>query len=106
MPQCAPSSRLATRALRQSRCNAGFHHGLLVHPYDDADVIAGQGTVGMEIMNQHSASDAISVPVGGDGLIAGISAYVKYLRPRTQVIGVEAEGSACLAAALRTGRVG
>ena len=104
MPQFAPSSRLATRAQRQSRCNAGFHHGLLVHPYDDPEVIAGQGTVGMEIMNQRPGTDAIFVPVGGGGLIAGISAYVKYLRPQTQVIGVEAEGSACLAAALRAGR--
>ena len=75
-----------------------------VHPYDDADVIAGQGTVGMEIMNQHSGPHAIFVPVGGGGLIAGIAAYVKYLRPRTRVIGVEAEGSACLAAALDAGR--
>ena len=75
-----------------------------VHPYDDVDVIAGQGTVGMEIMNQQSGLDAIFVPVGGGGLIAGISAYVKYLHPETQVIGVEAEGSACLAAALGAGR--
>ena len=75
-----------------------------VHPYDDVDVIAGQGTVGMEIMNQHPGPDAIFVPVGGGGLIAGISAYVKYLRPETQVIGVEAEGSACLSAALSAGR--
>ena len=75
-----------------------------VHPYDDVDVIAGQGTVAVEIMNQHPGPDAIFVPVGGGGLIAGISAYVKYLRPLTQVIGVEAEGSACLAAALSAGR--
>ena len=75
-----------------------------VHPYDDVDVIAGQGTVGMEIMNQHPGPDAVFVPVGGGGLIAGISAYVKYLRPETRVIGVEAEGSACLAAALSAGR--
>ena len=77
---------------------------VLVHPYDDVDVIAGQGTVGMEIMNQHSGPDAIFVPVGGGGLIAGIAAYVKYLRPRTRIIGVESEGSACLAAALEAGR--
>ncbi len=77
---------------------------VLVHPYDDADVIAGQGTVGREIMNQHPGPDAIFVPVGGGGLIAGIAAYVKYLRPDTRIIGVEAEGSACLAAALRAGR--
>ena len=77
---------------------------VLVHPYDDPEVIAGQGTVGMEIMNQHPGPDAVFVPVGGGGLIAGISAYVKYLRPQTQVIGVEVEGSACLAAALEAGR--
>lgn len=77
---------------------------ILVHPYDDLDVIAGQGTVGMEIMNQHGNLDAIFVPVGGGGLIAGIAAYVKYLTPKTKVIGVEAEGSACLAAALKAGR--
>lgn len=77
---------------------------ILVHPYDDPDVIAGQGTIGMEIMNQHPDPDAVFVPVGGGGLIAGVAAYVKYLRPATKIIGVEAEGSACLAAALEAGR--
>ncbi len=76
-----------------------------VHPFDDPDVIAGQGTVGMEIMNQHpGAPDAIFVPVGGGGLAAGIGAYVKYLAPRTRVVGVEAEGSACMTAALAANR--
>jgi threonine dehydratase len=76
-----------------------------VHPFDDPDVIAGQGTVGMEILNQHPGRpDAIFVPVGGGGLIAGIGAYVKYLSPATRVIGVEAEGSACMTAALAAGR--
>lgn len=78
---------------------------VFVHPFDDVDVIAGQGTVGMEIMNQHSGNpDVVFVPVGGGGLIAGISAYVKYLSPRTRIVGVEAEGSACLAAAMAAGR--
>lgn len=76
-----------------------------VHPFDDVDVIAGQGTVGMEILNQRSGPlDAIYVPVGGGGLIAGIAAYVKYLRKEVRVIGVEAEGSACMSAALQKGR--
>jgi threonine dehydratase len=76
-----------------------------IPPYDDLDVIAGQGTVGMEIMKQHTgAPDAIFVPVGGGGLVAGIAAYVKYLSPATRIVGVEAEGSACLAAALASGR--
>jgi threonine dehydratase len=81
------------------------HGYVLVHPYDDPDVIAGQGTIGMEIVNQHSGPiDAIFVPVGGGGLIAGIAAYVKYLRPQTRIIGVEAEGSASMAAALAANR--
>ncbi|GIX46391.1 MAG: L-threonine dehydratase [Candidatus Tectimicrobiota bacterium] len=61
-----------------------------VHPYDDPEVIAGQGTIGMEILRQHSKPlHAIFVPVGGGGLIAGIAAYVKRLRPRIKIIGVE-----------------
>lgn len=81
------------------------HGYTFVHPFDDVDVIAGQGTVGMEIMNQHGrAPDAVFVPVGGGGLIAGIAAYLKYLAPQTRVIGVESEGSACLTAAMAAGR--
>lgn len=84
---------------------AAKHDYTWVPPYDDLDVIAGQGTVGMEIMRQHPEPlDAIFVPVGGGGLIAGIAAYVKYLRPEVQIIGVEAEGSACLKAAREAGR--
>jgi threonine dehydratase len=61
-----------------------------IHPYDDPDTIAGQGTIAMEILRQHQGQlDAIFVPVGGGGLIAGIAAYVKYLRPEIRVIGVE-----------------
>jgi threonine dehydratase len=72
-----------------------------IHPYDDPDVIAGQGTIGMEILRQHTgALDALFVPVGGGGLMAGIAAYIKYLRPEIRLIAVEAEESACLAAAL------
>jgi threonine dehydratase len=81
------------------------HGYTFIPPYDDVEVIAGQGTVGMEIMNQNGrAPAAIFVPVGGGGLIAGISAYVKYLSPGTRIVGVEAEGSACLAAAMMAGR--
>jgi threonine dehydratase len=76
-----------------------------IHPYDDRDVIAGQGTIGMEILRQCSAApDRIFIPVGGGGLIAGIGTYVKYVRPRTKIIAVEAEESACLQAALQAGR--
>jgi threonine dehydratase len=73
-----------------------------IHPYDDEDVIAGQGTIGMEILHEHSGRlDAIFVPVGGGGLIAGVAAYIKYLRPEVKVIGVEPDDAACLHAALK-----
>lgn len=75
-----------------------------VHPFDDPDVIAGQGTIAMEILRQESGPiDAIFVPVGGGGLIAGVAAYVKYLRPETKIIGVEPLESACLHAAMAAG---
>jgi threonine dehydratase len=60
-----------------------------VHPYDDPDVIAGQGTIGMEILLRHSGPlDAIFIAVGGGGLISGIGAYVKRVRPGVRIIGV------------------
>ncbi|MGY4491276.1 threonine ammonia-lyase, biosynthetic [Pseudomonas putida] len=75
-----------------------------IHPYDDPHTIAGQGTVAMEILRQHPGNlDAIFVPVGGGGLIAGIAAYVKYLRPEIKVIGVEPDDSNCLQAAMAAG---
>lgn len=75
-----------------------------IPPYDHPEVIAGQGTIAMEMLRQHPAPiDAIFVPVGGGGLIAGVAVYVKYLRPEIKVIGVEAEDSACLKAALDAG---
>ncbi len=75
-----------------------------IPPYDDQEVIAGQGTIAMEILRQHPGDiNAIFVPVGGGGLISGIAVYVKYLRPDIKVIGVEAEDSACLKAALDAG---
>lgn len=75
-----------------------------IHPYDDPEVIAGQGTVAMEILRQYQGPiDAIFVPVGGGGLIAGIAAYVKYLRPSIRVIGVEPDDSNCLQAAMAAG---
>lgn len=76
-----------------------------VHPYDDPDVIAGQGTVGMEILRQHTgAIHAIFVPVGGGGLISGIAAYVKRLYPEIKMIGVEPIDAASMYQSLRKGR--
>jgi len=76
-----------------------------VHPYDDPLVIAGQGTIGMEILRQHGdAIDAIFVPVGGGGLIAGIAAYVKRVAPQTRIVGVEPVDSNAMQASLAAGR--
>lgn len=76
-----------------------------IHPYDDPDVIAGQGTIGMEILRRYSEiPDAVFVPVGGGGLLAGISVYIKFLNPEVKIFGVEADNSACLKAAMDTGK--
>jgi threonine dehydratase len=78
-----------------------------IPPYDDPEVIAGQGTVGMEILHQHPRHlDAIFVPVGGGGLVAGIAVYVKHLRPGIRIIGVEPEEAPTLHAAMQGGRGG
>lgn len=91
-------------ALEHARELIAEHGYTYIPPFDDIDVIAGQGTVAMEVLRQHSGPlDAIFVPVGGGGLIAGVAAYVKYLRPDIKVIGVEAEDSACLKAAMAAG---
>ena len=73
-----------------------------VHPYDDPEVIAGQGSIGMEILRQHPGPlDAIFVPVGGGGLISGIAAYVKQVRPSVKIIGVEPVDAAAMYWSLR-----
>lgn len=77
---------------------------VFIPPYDDLEVIAGQGTVGVELLQQcPEALDVVFVPVGGGGLIAGIASYIKYLRPEVRIVGVEPEGAACLKAALDAG---
>jgi threonine dehydratase len=79
---------------------------VFVHPFDDPDVIAGQGTIAMEILRQHHGDDidAIFVPVGGGGLIAGIAAFAKSLYPRIKIIGVEPEDAAGMYESLRAGK--
>ena len=75
-----------------------------VHPFDDPAVIAGQGTVGMEILRQRPAAlDAIFVAIGGGGLIGGIAAYVKAVRPQVRVIGVQSVDSAAMARSIAAG---
>ena len=76
-----------------------------VHPYDDPEVIAGQGTIGMEILRQHPGPiDAVFCCIGGGGLISGVAAYVKRLRPEVRVIGVEANDADAMARSLAAGR--
>ncbi len=76
-----------------------------IHPFDDPDVIAGQGTIAMELLRQHMDEiEAVFVPVGGGGLIAGVAAYIKYVRPEIKVIGVEPEDAPSLYRALEAGR--
>jgi threonine dehydratase len=76
-----------------------------VHPYDDPDVIAGQGTIGMEILRQsQGAIDAIFVPIGGGGLISGIASYVKRVRPQVKIIGVQPVDSDAMARSLSARR--
>lgn len=76
-----------------------------IPPYDDKDVIAGQGTVGMEILEQYDGNiDAVYVPVGGGGFVAGIAAYIKSVNPKVKIIGVEPDDAACMKAALEADR--
>ena len=77
-----------------------------VHPFDNEDVIAGQGTIGLEILNNLNNIDAIVVPIGGGGLISGIAYAVKHLSPKTKVYGVQAEGAASMFRSVKDGKRG
>jgi threonine dehydratase len=76
-----------------------------VHPFDDETVIAGQGTLGLEVVEQVPDLDAILVPVGGGGLVSGVAVAVKRLLPQVKVIGVEAAALACMQAAVEAGEL-
>lgn len=119
MPETVPESKLA--ATRAYGANVVLHgrtfdealaraHEIqretgatFVHPFDDRMTVAGQGTVGLEILEDLPDPDAILVPVGGGGLAAGIAVAVKALRPGTTIIGVQAENAPSMAEALRRG---
>ena len=91
-------------AYAHARQLATQQHLTFIHPFDDPEVIAGQGTIGIEILSQHSDKiDAIFVPIGGGGLIAGIASYIKETRPDIRIIGVEPEDSAAMKASLEAG---
>jgi threonine dehydratase len=110
----AVAARGAQVILRGDSYSDAYRHAMrlkrkrglaFVHPYDDPDVIAGQGTIGMEILRQTTRPiHAVFVPIGGGGLIAGIAAYVKRLRPAVRVIGVQPVDSDAMARSLKAGR--
>jgi threonine dehydratase len=80
------------------------HKFTFIHPYDDDDVIAGQGTIALEILRQHPKPlDIVFICVGGGGLIAGVAAVLKQVWPHTRIVGVEPEDSACMTEALKAG---
>lgn len=89
------------RAQQESRDYAEQKQLPIIHPFDDLEVIAGQGTIAKEVLQQLPDADRVFIPVGGGGLIAGMSAYIKLLNPTTQIIAVEAQDSACLLAAIK-----
>jgi threonine dehydratase len=120
MPEGAPLPKVAaTRAygaevvfggpgvdacLAAAKAYARDNGAVFIHPFDHPDVVAGQGTVGLEILEQYPDVRTIVVPVGGGGLIAGIAAAVKELRPDVRVIGVQAERAAAFPPSLAAGR--
>ncbi len=109
---CAPSAArscctaTATPTRTRTRSSSRPSGGLtFVHPFDDPDVIAGQGTIAMEILRQHQGPlDAIFVAVGGGGLISGIAAYVKAVRPEVRIVGVQMNDSDAMLRSIRAGR--
>ncbi len=76
---------------------------LFTHPFDDADVIAGHGTTGLELAEQADELEVLVVPVGGGGLIAGVAAAMRRLRPEVRIFGVEPRGAAAMSESLRLG---
>jgi threonine dehydratase len=84
---------------------AGSRGLVYVSPYNDPDIIAGQGTIGLELLEQHKHIDTVFIAMGGGGLISGIASVMKSYSPDTKIIGVAAENSAALAASMKAGRI-
>lgn len=76
-----------------------------ISPYNDLEIIAGQGTIGLEILEQHKAVDVVFIAMGGGGLISGVGAVLKSFSPKTRIIGVAAENSKSLALSMQAGKV-
>src|SRR5829696_8831385 len=90
-------------AQHHAECLAAGNGLVFIHPFDDPLVIAGQGTVAVELLRQSPDLDAVFVPVGGGGLIAGIGAYIKAVQPAVQVVGVEPMDADAMARSLHSG---
>lgn len=86
-----------------ARRHAEVHGGVYVPPFDDADVIAGQGTVGLELAEEAPEAELVVVPTGGGGLLAGVATALHHTRPGVRVVGVEASGAPTVATALAAG---
>jgi threonine dehydratase len=78
---------------------------IFVHPFDDPVIIAGHGTLGLELLDDGPTPDVVIVPIGGGGLISGVAAAIKLSNPHVRIIGVEPEGAPSLTVALEAGRV-
>lgn len=93
-------------AYTEARKHADLHNQAFVHPFNDPKIIEGQGTVGLEMIEQSDAPlDYVFVPIGGGGLSAGVSAVLKTLSPQTKIIGVEPAGAPSMSTALKNGQV-
>lgn len=119
MPDGAPISKVeATKALGAEIClvrggyEDAYQHALrlqeqsgmtFIHPFNDEEVIAGQGTIGLEILDQLPDVDAVLCPVGGGGLISGVACAIKTLKPNVQVIGVQAANAPAMTESLKAG---
>ncbi len=91
-----------TGAIEYATSREGY---TFIHPYDDEEIIAGQGTIGLEIADELEGADFVIVPVGGGGLISGVSTYIKSAWPGARVIGVQAEGATSALESFREGKV-
>ncbi|MFD2169095.1 threonine ammonia-lyase [Tumebacillus lipolyticus] len=122
MPEAAPLSKVEATArygaqviLYGSNYDEAYakalelqqEHGMtFVHAFDDPTVIAGQGTIALEILEQLPDVDALVAPIGGGGLIAGIALAAKLIKPDLQIVGVEAAGAACMKTSIEAGEIG
>ena len=121
MPAAAPAVKVAatealgarvelipgtvTEALAAAQRHVAERGGVFVHPFDHPDVIAGQGTIGLELLDQLPEVGTVLVPVGGGGLLAGVASALRARRPEVRVVGVQAEGAAAFVASFRSGRL-